>query len=410
MRRARLEMHPQHPMYDWGDHRPVVQQQQRWMVPLVALCAAALLSLLAVVTLCRRCARRRGSRAAKARIVAVGESAQGLEAGDQGSEAASVWELDEDEEVEKLETAEAAKDICHESLVPAVEEMTKVQELRALLLAEGGPSAAEGIEGGARWLEDCELLRYVRARKTLGESQKLFREAMTWRLKLEPTWGSTISEGSYGAANSDYLAGTTQPPAWWTFLKAHLPQAFCGNDKNGLPVFYSAVGHADLQGCEREVGLENLQKYCVMHNDSFLDLARAASSRSGGPVFHGGVVIVDLQGLSWRHMQEARTFNKLAEVVKVLHPERQRRCYIVRAPRAFTMVWRLVRPIIDPRTAARMTILGARDSTKPLLEELGPESVPAFLGGTGALPPPCEDLVPVGAFKKHQEEVGVAAS
>merc|ERR1712167_323017 len=109
-------------------------------------------------------------------------------------------------------------------------------------------------------------------------------------------------------------------------------------------------------------------------NDYFLDAARAATQRRAaadehcGCVLHGGIVIVDLHGLSWRHIGEATIFKQIAAEAKFLAPERQRRCFIIRAPQAFAVCWRLVSPIIDPRTADRITILSDGDSLQPLLD------------------------------------------
>jgi len=227
---------------------------------------------------------------------------------------------------------------------------------------------------------------------------------MAWRASRAERWGVSTTAGSFGAENEAYHAAwraAAPVPAWWAFLRVNLVQGVCGLDHQGLPVYYSAVGHSDLQGCEREVGLELLQRYCVMQNDSFLDAARAARTGSGA-CLHGGIVIVDLDGLSWRHAREAQVFNRVVEAMKALHPERQRRCFMVRAPHAFAVVWRLVRPVIDPRTAARITILGSRDSLQPLLDEAGPASVPQFLGGTSTkMPEPCTRLLPVGEFHRQ---------
>jgi len=56
--------------------------------------------------------------------------------------------------------------------VPSVNELSDVDELRSEL---------EKDAPDPRWLETGELLRFVRARKTLKDRAGLFREAMAWR-------------------------------------------------------------------------------------------------------------------------------------------------------------------------------------------------------------------------------------
>jgi hypothetical protein len=166
----------------------------------------------------------------------------------------------------------------------------------------------------------------------------------------------------------------------------------------------------------REVGPEALQRYGTMINDYFLDCARAATQRrrcgrgtEASPVLHGGIVILDMEGLSFRHMGEVKVFKLLSAAAKVLHPERQRKCFVVRAPKIFGTVWNLVKGILDPRTQDRITIISARESMSPLVSELGLENVPECLGGKYVLRRPLpETLVPTGAFQRHRATRGAA--
>ncbi|CAE8664264.1 unnamed protein product, partial [Polarella glacialis] len=242
----------------------------------------------------------------------------------------------------------------------------------------------------ARWLEDGELLRFVRARRqNLAEAEGLFEKAAAWRRKYAECWAlDTSVTGSFGSTQAKYLRALqgdgAPPPAWWAFLHAKLPLHTCGKDRYGLPVVYNALGCCDLQGCVREVGFEAVLRYVILQNDHFLDLARQATlelddARVQGnrQVLHGGIVILDLEGFSWRRLGDVKTFNEISAVVKLLHPERQRRLFVVRAPRAFSSVWKLIRPLIDPRTVAKISISGAQDALPPdLWDELGVENVP----------------------------------
>merc|ERR1712061_802874 len=125
---------------------------------------------------------------------------------------------------------------------------------------------------------------------------------MAWRHEQQDKWDAGMVEGSFGAAYASYQSGQAAAPAWWAFLRANLPQTLYGADQYGLPIMYSGVGHTDLQGCEREVGFEALECFCVMMNDHFLDVARAQGTKQRG-VLHGGLVIVNLEGLAWRHLR-----------------------------------------------------------------------------------------------------------
>jgi len=250
-------------------------------------------------------------------------------------------------------------------------------------------SAVDGIPGGERWLEDTELLRFIRARRNVAESERLFKEAMEHRRAAVQHYAPVHpTDGSYGEAYSTYLSwsrrkSSAQPPKWWSHINSTCSMRFYGSDSNGLPILYNAVGDDDLAGIVKEVGFEAFERYGVMMNDYFLDAARAQTkSRGNAEPVHGGYVIIDLHNLSFRHMSDARIFTKMTAVVKLLHPERQLHAYIVRTPRFFTGIWSVIRQFIDRRTLAKITILSPTDSLQPIFDTLGAKNVPDCLGGT----------------------------
>lgn len=294
---------------------------------------------------------------------------------------------------------------------PKPREQNRMQQLRQRVQRD---DAAAGVPGGVRWYEDGELLRFVRARKTIDESERLFREAMRWRREHAAMWDVDVSAtGSFGPQLANYLEGgqergLPQPPDWFTFLQENLSMGLFGRDKDGLPILYNAVGHNDLQGCAREVGMFKLQHFAVMLNDYFLDIARAATRSleedcNAGVVLLAGYVIFDMEGLSFSNIGKAKVFNEVSAVIKILHPERMQRCFIIRAPRIFARVWRLCRHVVDPRTVAKIMIIGHGESLEPLFSELGSENVPDFLGGTNTTVRwPSASTVSPGAFERHR--------
>eukprot|EP00929_Paragymnodinium_shiwhaense_P014583 TRINITY_DN122502_c0_g1_i1.p1 TRINITY_DN122502_c0_g1~~TRINITY_DN122502_c0_g1_i1.p1 ORF type:complete len:406 (-),score=92.87 TRINITY_DN122502_c0_g1_i1:449-1666(-) len=282
----------------------------------------------------------------------------------------------------------------------ADDELAKVTELRAKLKESG---AVAGIPGGERWLETSELLRYVRARSTLVESEELFKQGMELRREKIREWNVDVHEtGSFGAHYAKYVEGRGAPD-WWNFLWKHLSLDVYGADSFGMPLSYFAMGQMDLQGCAREVGVETVRRFCIYQNDYYFDRARAATKSrqlEDSPGARGGVVIVDLQGFGWRHLGEVKTFTAVGEAAKILHPERQRKMFLIRAPRMFSMVWRLVTPVLDQRTVDKISILDDSTYLQTLLNELGPQCVPDFLGGSFTGLPRRQGTAPLpeGAF------------
>ena len=66
------------------------------------------------------------------------------------------------------------------------------------------------------------------------------------------------------------------------------------------------------------------------------------------------------------------------------YPERGERIFLLNAPVFFSTIWRLIKPILDPRTVAKMSI-SSKDRSD-LLNYLGPEHVPAIYGGSDPIP------------------------
>ena len=263
-----------------------------------------------------------------------------------------------------------------------------------------------GDASHARWLEDGELLRFVRARKTLEQRSDLFREAADWRRQRRNKDGAYAesAQGSFGGDEQAWVDGAAKPPDWWAFMTENLPFELFGADANGIPVTYIGLGRMDLSGICREVGIERLEQKMIMQNDMFIDMARektlALTAAAGEPtVAHGGVFVIDCDGLGRRHLAEVRIFRHVSAALKVLHPERQRKTFIVRAPRIFSMVWKLIKPMLDARIISKINIIGVHDSLQPVIDELGPANLPSIFGGTYDLKIQLSDkLVPAGAF------------
>mmetsp|Transcript_13817 Transcript_13817/g.16690 ORF Transcript_13817/g.16690 Transcript_13817/m.16690 type:complete len:898 (-) Transcript_13817:346-3039(-) len=286
-----------------------------------------------------------------------------------------------------------------------------------------------------RWLEDGELLRFVRARKSIEERVELYREAMAWRKNhslnstTDNVYGASVRAdpklGSFGCLEQEWCLKSQEPPAWWAFISSNVPFELYGSDRTGLPITYLGLGRMDLAGVVREVGIDRLEQKIVMQNDMFLDLARQRRILAGDEsvekstsseiqnfrALHGGIFIIDCDGMARRHLTEIRIFKRVSAALKILHPERQRKTFVVRAPRVFAVIWRLIKPMLDARIISKINILGANDSLKPLIDELGLDNVPSNLGGNVQLAnPPTNSLIAQGAFDAFQKSLKKAES
>lgn len=289
------------------------------------------------------------------------------------------------------------------------EDDPKLDELRKNLAAEAADPKL------ARWFEYNDLLRYVRARQDLKESEVLIKKALAWRLEQEKTWNVPLEDGSFGHKYVEYEKNPLDAPDWWAFFDRNVHATLYGDDQNGVPITYVSFGQMDMSGCVREVGGDFLTQFMVYLTDHFLDRAREAyeeeieaaneEDKDAIEPRHGGIVILDMEGLSWRHKGDISAFKGPGEVSKFLHCERQRRSFIVRAPYIFSMCWKLISPMIDARAREKMQIISASESIQPLIDELGPDLVPKCLGGTMSdLPERPVGVIKPGAFEAFKRD------
>ncbi|CAN0053548.1 unnamed protein product, partial [Hapterophycus canaliculatus] len=73
----------------------------------------------------------------------------------------------------------------------------------------------------------------------------------------------------------------------------------------------------------------------------------------------------------------------LTGTMKAHYVERCHKSYIINAPRAFTALWRIVSPMLDARTRAKISILGT-DFLEAMQEEIDISQIPPEYGGSSA--------------------------
>jgi hypothetical protein len=118
-----------------------------------------------------------------------------------------------------------------------------------------------------------------------------------------------------------------------------------------------------------------------------------ALSRRAGKHIDSFIEVIDLgadgePGWLRRALAAARHFASIATALDANYPERVHKVIIVRAPALFATVWKLVQPLVDAGTQAKISIFagGNGPSDQPWLEEMlrhiDLSQIPAYLGGT----------------------------
>jgi len=94
------------------------------------------------------------------------------------------------------------------------------------------------------------------------------------------------------------------------------------------------------------------------------------------------IVVLDMAGLSfWPNAAGLRIFKRIIKIDASFYPETLRVQYIVNAPFIFSAIWAVVRPWLDPVTAAKVRIVGHSGTASALLERIDASQLPAEYGG-----------------------------
>lgn len=173
-----------------------------------------------------------------------------------------------------------------------------------------------------------------------------------------------------------------------------------GFDKTGRPVLYKLYGKFDATAIKNLAGgsFDNLFKYHIWEQEAASQMFFDQSLRTGHLV-ETITGIVDVKDMSM--FQITRDFlamvKMLAEVDQKQYPETMGRIYILNAPSVFPLVWRGIRPWLDPITAAKIFVLGDKREYEPILADfIGVDNLPANYGGN--LPALTTDLHPYASI------------
>jgi hypothetical protein len=163
------------------------------------------------------------------------------------------------------------------------------------------------------------------------------------------------------------------------------PHWHYGYDKTGRPIVYKQYGKFDASHVKTLSGgnYDNVVKYHVWEQEACLRMCMKQTVKTGKLV-ETVTGVVDVKDMSL--FQITRDFlamtKLLADVDQGQYPETLGRIYILNTPSAFPMVWRMVKPWLDPIVTSKIFIFGgAKDYIPALIDFIGKENLPTNYGG-----------------------------
>jgi len=177
-------------------------------------------------------------------------------------------------------------------------------------------------------------------------------------------------------------------------VKAAYPHKYCGFDKEGRPVYVERVGVMDIESVMKDMSVDDLTRYHILHWEFVHRVLFPRGAMESGKNVDQLVTIADLSGLHAGLMNKSSIefLKRIAQIDQEYYPDSACKLYIVNVPWLFKAVWKILRPLLGARGRAKIEILHG-DCSQTLLEEIGANGVPDFLGGNCKWEQPHEDTI-----------------
>ncbi|KAL8160715.1 hypothetical protein V2J09_002252 [Rumex salicifolius] len=211
------------------------------------------------------------------------------------------------------------------------------------------------------------LLRFLKARKLdVEKTKQMWTDMLRWRNEF----GADTIREAYDFEEREKVY-------------EYYPQGHHGVDKDGRPVYIELLGRVDANKLLEVTTMDRYLKYHVQEFEKTFDIKFPACSISSKRHIDQSTTILDVCGVGLKHFTKAarELVQQLQKIDGDNYPETLNKMFIINAGSGFRLLWNTVKGFLDPKTSAKITVLGNKFQSK-LLEVIDASELPEFLGGS----------------------------
>ena len=147
-------------------------------------------------------------------------------------------------------------------------------------------------------------------------------------------------------------------------------------------MYIERLGMVNMTELRKITTEERQLRALVYEYEKFLLERLPACSKAVGHPVETSCTILDLKGVGIKAFWDVKGYvQQASNIGQNYYPETMGKFYIINAPWAFSTVWSIIKPWLDPVTVAKINIPSG-DGKKELLAQIPAENLPADLGGT----------------------------